>query len=75
MYMQQKLTTSKQIVEKKKDRRSGKGRGIALSSRIYRLIETNDVFYVESESTDNVYYFVKFKPDGIEFCCSCKDYE
>ena len=31
-----------------------------------------DVFYVESESTDNVYYFVKFKPDLIVWC-SCRD--
>ena len=31
-----------------------------------------DVFYVESESTDNTYYFVKFKPDVIEWC-SCRD--
>lgn len=31
-----------------------------------------DVFYVESESTDNVYYYVKFKPDVIEWC-SCMD--
>jgi hypothetical protein len=57
----------------KKDRREDKGRVLALSRRIYRLLQT-DVYYVESESTDNVYYFVKFKPDVIEFC-SCKDYE
>ena len=50
----------------------GKGRSIAQSRRIYRLLQT-DVFYVESESTDNVYYFVKFKPDLIEWYCSCKD--
>ena len=56
----------------KKDRRSGKGRCIALSRRIFRLMQTEDVFYVESESTDNVYYYVKFKPDVIEWC-SCRD--
>ena len=56
--------------EIKKDRREGKGRCIALSRRIYRLLQT-DVFYVESESTDNVYYFVKFKPDVIEWCSCC----
>ena len=33
---------------------------------------SNRVFYVESESTDNVYYFVKFKPDVIEYC-TCPD--
>ncbi|MGI8832155.1 MAG: hypothetical protein ACR2IS_05895 [Nitrososphaeraceae archaeon] len=31
-----------------------------------------DVFYVESESTDSVYYFVKFKTDVIEWF-SCMD--
>ena len=30
------------------------------------------VFYVKSESTDNIYYFVKFKPDLIEYC-TCPD--
>jgi hypothetical protein len=58
-------------VTETKDRRSGKGRVIALSRRIYRLMQT-EVFYVESESTDNVCYFVKFKPDVIEWC-SCMD--
>ena len=67
--MQQLKVEQKNI--EKKDRRSGKGRVIALSRRIYRLMQT-DVFYVESESTDNVYYYIKFKPDVIEFC-SCPD--
>ena len=57
----------------KKCRREGKGRVLAISRKIYRLLQT-DVYYVENESTDNTYYFVKFKPDIIEFC-SCKDYE
>jgi len=57
----------------KKDRRSGKGRCIALSRRIYRLLQTEDVFYVESESTDGIYYFVKYKPDVLEWWCSCMD--
>ena len=56
--------------EVKKDRREGKGRCIALSRRIYRLLQT-DVFYVESESTDGIYYFVKFKHDVIEWCSCC----
>ena len=60
------LETSKQIVETEQQyKRMGNGRRMALSRRIYRLLQT-DVFYVESESTDNVYYFVKFKPDVIE---------
>jgi hypothetical protein len=75
------LTTSKiveqknNVVEKKKDRRPGKGRAMALSRRIYRLQNTdNTFFYVESETSDNNYYFAKFKPDVLEsWYCSCKD--
>jgi predicted nucleic acid-binding Zn finger protein len=56
-----------------KDRREGKGRVLAISRMVYRLQKT-DTFYVESETCDNNYYFVKFKPDVVEECiCSCKD--
>jgi hypothetical protein len=67
------ITNSKQIVEenKTKDRRPGKGRVLALSRMIYR-IQYSDTFYVESERCDNTYYFVKYKPDVIEWC-SCMD--
>jgi hypothetical protein len=59
----------------KKDRREGKGRVLALSRRMYRLRQNTDTFYVESESSDDPYYFVKFKPDVLEssWYCSCKD--
>lgn len=68
----QQLETSKQIVEEEQRcKRECKGRALAISRRIYRLLNT-DVYYVESESSDNIYYFVKFKPDVIEFC-SCMD--
>ena len=70
--MKQELTTSQKIVETKKDRREGKGRCIALSRRIYRLLQTEDVFYVESKSTDGIYYFVKYEPNVLEWC-SCMD--
>ena len=68
----QQLETSKQIVEEEQRcKRECKGRALAISRRIYRLLQT-DVFHVESESTDNVYYLVKFKPDVIEWC-TCPD--
>ena len=68
----QQLETRKEIVEaEQRYKRMGKGSRIAQSRRIYRLMQT-DVFYVESESTDNVYYFVKFKPDVVEYC-TCPD--
>jgi hypothetical protein len=57
----------------KKDRRPGKGRALALSRRIYILQNTdNTIYYVESETSDDQYYFCKFKPDVFEWC-SCKD--
>jgi hypothetical protein len=43
---------------------------LLLSLRIYRLQKT-DIFYVESDSGDNSYYFVKFKPDVLEWCSCC----
>ena len=67
----QQLKVEHENVTTKKDRRSGKGRCIALSRRIYRLQNT-DVFYVESESSDNTYYFVKYQPSVLEWC-SCLD--
>ncbi len=56
---------------KEKDRRPGKGRAVALSRRVYRLQNT-DTFYVESETSDNLYYFVRFNPSVFEWC-SCPD--
>ena len=35
-------------------------------------MQNTDVYYVESETSDNIYYFVKFKPDVFEWC-SCLD--
>jgi hypothetical protein len=59
-------------INTKKDRREGKGRVLALSRRMYRLRQNTDTFYVESESRDDHYYFVKFKQDVFQWC-SCKD--
>ena len=67
----QQLKVEHENVTAKKDRRSGKGRCIALSRRIYRLQNT-DVFYVESESSDNTYYFVKYNLSDSAWC-SCLD--
>ena len=67
----QQLETSKQIVEEQRYKRECKGRSLALTKNVYRLVNT-DVFYVESESSNDSYYFMKFKPDVIEWC-SCPD--
>src|SRR5688500_15947737 len=64
---------NKEIVPNR-DRRESRGRVIALSRRVYRINNT-DVFYVESESTDGMYYYVMFDT-GKNFCwCSCKSFE
>ncbi|MDF2738364.1 MAG: hypothetical protein K0S93_2224 [Nitrososphaeraceae archaeon] len=71
----QQLETNKQIVEEEqKYKRMGKGRVIAQSRKVYRLVNI-DVFYVESESSNDSYYVVKFKPDVFleSWYCSCKD--
>jgi predicted nucleic acid-binding Zn finger protein len=70
--MQQLKVEQKKEQVEQEIRRECKGRALAISRRIYRLLQTEDVFYVESESTDNVYYYVKFKPDEIEWC-TCPD--
>ena len=61
----------------KKDRREDKGRVLAISRNVYHLLNSDTVYYVESESGDNVYYFVKFKPEVLQesslWYCNCKD--
>lgn len=69
---------SKQIVEnndnKKKNRREGRGRVLALSRHVYQL-RGKDTFYVESESCDSRYYFVRFNSSFAGGFCSCRDYD
>jgi predicted nucleic acid-binding Zn finger protein len=79
------MVKQNQIIEQKitKDRREGKGRVLALSRRIYRLLQQNtqssvtDVYYyVESEISDDHYYCVKYNPSSSvveSWFCSCKD--
>ena len=53
------------------NKREGHGQNIALTKRVYRL-QNSDTFYVESESTNDLYYFVKYNPSVFEYC-SCPD--
>jgi hypothetical protein len=69
--MQQLKVEQKKEQVEQEIRRECKGRSLALTRNVYRLVNT-DVFYVESESSNNTYYFVKFKPDVIEWC-TCPD--
>ena len=53
-------------------KRECKGRRLAITGKIYRLQNTDDVFYVPSESrSDNTYYFVKYNLS--DSYCSCPD--
>ena len=58
-------------VETVENKREGKGRILATSRRVYR-IQNSDTFYVESENSNNIYYFVRFNPSVFEWC-SCPD--
>jgi predicted nucleic acid-binding Zn finger protein len=69
-------TTNQKVVEKKQEleyenKREGHGRNIALTRSVYRLQNT-DTFYVESENSNNTYYFVRYNPSVFEWC-SCLD--
>jgi hypothetical protein len=69
-----KKSTSKnqttELVEAVENKREDHGRNIALTRRVYRIVNS-DTFYCQSESTD-IYYFVRFNPSVLEWC-SCPD--
>jgi predicted nucleic acid-binding Zn finger protein len=68
-----KQITTNQIVENKiveqESKREGNGQILAISHNVYRLQNT-DTFYVESERSDNIYYFVRYNFSGLKWC-SC----
>ena len=54
------------VVEKKQElgyenKREGHGYNIALTRKVLR-IENSDTFYIESESTNNLFYLVRYEP-------------
>jgi hypothetical protein len=51
--------------------RERKGAILALSRNVYRLLET-DVYYVQSERSNEIYYYVKYIFDSFSWC-SCPD--
>lgn len=64
--------TNQELVNnnKTRDRRESRGRVIAMSRTIYRITKS-DVFYVESETTDGMFYYIMFDTaKGFEWC-SC----
>ncbi len=63
-----KQTQQELVVENKCE---GHGRSIALTRKVFRLVNS-DIFYVESESSQNIYYYVRYNFSGIQWC-SCPD--
>ena len=57
--------------EEQEQKRECKGRRLAITGKIYRLQNTDDVFYVESESSNDTYYLVKYNLS--DSWCSCRD--
>jgi len=62
----------KQIVDKK-DLREEKGKLIAEENTIYRIVG-KDVFYVESDSTDAMFYYIMYNVEKDFEWCSCLDH-
>ena len=70
-----KSTSKYQKTEQKQEleyenKREGHGLNIALIRKVLR-IENSDTFYIESESTNNLFYFVRYEP--YFQWCSCLD--
>ena len=73
-----KTITTNQVVENKSEelqqenKREGHGLNISLTRNVFYMPDAKDVYYVQSEHSDNIYYYVKYNPDVIEYC-SCPD--
>jgi hypothetical protein len=61
----------KNQVEEYDNKREGHGRNIALTRNVYRLL-TSDVYYVQSERSSEIYYYVRYNFSGLQWC-SCPD--
>src|SRR5918994_2713193 len=64
-----KVVSSEETVVENK--REGHSMNIALTRRVFRL-EKSDTFYVESEKSNDLYYFVRYNFTGFKWC-SCPD--
>ena len=69
-------TTNQKVVgsepkQELENKREGHGLNIALTRNVYRLL-TSDVYYVQSERSSEIYYYVKYNPSVFEWC-SCPD--
>ena len=67
--MQQLKVEQKEQEQEQEQKRECKGRSLALTRNVFR-IEKTDSFYCQSENNKDVYYFIRFSPEKLEWC-SC----
>jgi hypothetical protein len=65
----QVVSNSEEIGESMRER---KGAALVLTRNVFYLENSKHVYYVQSERSNNIYYFVKYNPDVFEYC-SCLD--
>jgi predicted nucleic acid-binding Zn finger protein len=66
------IQKTEQIGEELENKREGHGRNIALTKNVFYLSGSKHVYYVQSEHSNERYYYVKFIPSVFEYC-SCPD--
>jgi hypothetical protein len=70
-----KVTSKNQkteTVEPVENKREASGRTLALTRNVFYLLGSKNVYYVQSEHSNEIYYYVKYNPDVFEYC-SCPD--
>jgi hypothetical protein len=68
-----KLSNNVKIVSKTNqieldNKRESHGRNIALTRNVFYMSGAKDVYYVQSEQSNDIYYLVKYNPDVLEYC-------
>ena len=52
--------------------REVKGAALSQTRNVFYMSGAKDVYYVQSERSEDIYYYVKYNPDVIEYC-TCSD--
>jgi predicted nucleic acid-binding Zn finger protein len=63
---------TEQQVEESINKRQGHARNIALTINVFYLLGSKNVYFVQSEHSNEIYYYIKYNPDVFEWC-SCPD--
>ena len=69
--VEQNKKQQQQSTEEQEVKRECKGKALAISRDIFHIERTNS-FYCQSENNNNVYYFIRYAPEVLEWC-SCFD--